>query len=415
MRTRVKNILVLAVWLTMTACVTQVVRTVDMTPPVQFEGIQSEGELLDIGIAVFDANIPETYDEQIEQLVQPDIRRAEANFIPYVAKNLLQSTGNWGAVRVVPRPTHAVDVTVSGKILHSDGESMSIETTVRDATGRIWFARTYESLASKYAYDDSIPADIDPFQGVYKKLADDMVAYRQKLSKDDVLIIRATAELKFAREFAPDAFSDHVIATDDGEFELRRLPSEDDPMLARVRKVREREYLFIDTLDEYYEGFYRNMITPYQGWRRASYPEAIARKELKAQARNRTIGGLVGIAVGVGTIYGSDTYQGDAAGVVGVISGAMILKSALKKSAEAEIHTEILQEIGVAAEAVIMPHTIELENQTVRLQGTVDEQYRELRKILRTIYFADLGLPEPAPDGSLASEEESEEDSQGIR
>ena len=93
----------------------------------------------------------------------------------------------------------------------------------------------------------------------------------------------------------------------------------------------------------------------------------------------------------------------------------MILKSALKKSAEAEIHTEILQEIGVAAEAAIMPHTIELENQTVRLQGTVDEQYRELRKILRTIYFADLGLPEPAPDGSLASEEESEEDSQGIR
>jgi hypothetical protein len=38
-----------------------------------------------------------------------------------------------------------------------------------------------------------------------------------------------------------------------------------------------------------------------------------------------------------------------------------------------------------------------------------------LRKILRTIYFADLGLPEPAPEASLASEEESEEDSQGIR
>jgi hypothetical protein len=29
------------------------------------------------------------------------------------------------------------------------------------------------------------------------------------------------------------------------------------------------------------------------------------------------------------------------------------------------------------------------------LQGTVDEQYEELRGILRRMYFADLGLPEP--------------------
>ena len=42
-----------------------------------------------------------------------------------------------------------------------------------------------------------------------------------------------------------------------------------------------------------------------------------------------------------------------------------------------------------------MPHTIELENQSVRLQGTVDEQYEELRGILRKIYFDDLDLPVP--------------------
>ncbi len=50
----------------MSACVTHVVRTVDMTPPSQFEGVQTEEQLLDIGIAVFDANIPEDYDEQVE-------------------------------------------------------------------------------------------------------------------------------------------------------------------------------------------------------------------------------------------------------------------------------------------------------------------------------------------------------------
>ena len=122
-------------------CVTKEVRIVDMTPPAQLDRTQSESELLDIGVAVFDPNVPEDYDEQIKALIQPDIRRAEANYMAFFAKNLLQSTGNWGAVRVVPRPTHAVDVVVSGRILHSDGESMAVELTVQDATGKHWFTR----------------------------------------------------------------------------------------------------------------------------------------------------------------------------------------------------------------------------------------------------------------------------------
>ena len=78
-----------------------------------------------------------------------------------------------------------------------------------------------------------------------------------------------------------------------------------------------------------------------------------------------------------------------------VISGAMLLKSAIAKRDEAQMHAEVLQEVGVAAESEIIPHTIELENQSVRLQGSVDQQYDELRGILRRIYFEDLGLPVP--------------------
>lgn len=385
----------LAATLCLAGCVSQNVRSVDMTPPEQLDVAQSEEELLDIGIAVFDPNVPEGYDEQVEQLVQPEIRRAEANYIPYFAKNLLQSTGNWGAVRVIPRPTHAVDVVVTGRIIHSDGESMGIEASVADATGAHWFTKEYEALASKYAYDPSIPRTIDPFQSVYKELADDMLAYRKTLTREQIMAIRRTAEMKFAQDFSPDAFADHVSTTDDGEFALRRLPADDDPMLARVRKVREREYLFIDTLDEYYENFHRDMFTPYQSWRRATYEEAITLKQLKAQARNRTIGGTAAIIAGVAAISESSDPYVDTSGLVSIIGGAITLKSAFAKRAEASIHAEVLQEVGVAAEAEIMPHTLDLENQTVRLQGTVDEQYAELRGILREIYFADLGLPVP--------------------
>ncbi|MFP6817649.1 MAG: hypothetical protein VB949_18555 [Pseudomonadales bacterium] len=376
-------------------CVDHVVRTVDMTPPEQMDRPQSEDELLDIGIAIFDPNVPEGYDEQVKQLIQPDIRRAEANFIPYVAKNLLQSTGNWGAVRVIPRPTHAVDVVISGKILHSTGENLVIDIVVQDATGNRWFTHKYDALSSKYSYDETIPRNFDTFQAVYTQLANDLLAYRKELSSEQITIIRRTAEMKFAQEFAPDAFADHIGVDNAGNFELKRLPADDDPMLARVRRVREREYLFIDTLDEYYESFHREMIGSYQNWRRATYEEAIAYKQLRAQAKARTIVGAAAIIAGIAAMTeSSDPYVGTS-GLVSVLSGALILKSAISKRAEAEIHAEVLQEVGIAAEAEIMPHTIELENQTVRLQGTVEEQYQELRGILRTIYFEDIGLPVP--------------------
>jgi hypothetical protein len=376
-------------------CVSHELRTVDMTPPARMDRALGEDELLDVGVSLFDPNVPEGYDEQIRQLIQPDIRRAEASYIPYIAKDLLQSTGNWGAVRVIPRPTHAVDVVVSGRILRSNGESLEVAVTVTDATGKIWFSKRYEELASKYAYDNSVPSSIDPFQSIYKDLANDMLAYRSQLSDEDVAAIRATAKMKFAQDFAPDAFSDHITETKDGEFVLKRLPSPDDPMLVRVQRVREREYLFIDTLDEYFENFYRSMHGPYQNWRAATYEEAIAYKLLRAEARRRTIGGAAAIAGGVAAMVESDNAAVDTGGLVSVIGGAMTLKSAIAKRQDAEIHAEALREVGVAAEAEVMPHSIELENQVVRLEGTVEEQYEKLRGILRDLYFADLELPVP--------------------
>ena len=380
------------------ACVSQTVRTVDMTPPQQFAGAQPEEHLLDLGIAVLDPMIPETYDEQVQRRVHPDIRRAEAQFIPYFAKNLLQSTGNWGAVRVVPQATHAVDASVTGRILESDGERLAVEWTVTDARGVKWFTRTYRALASKYAYSDTVPPEIDPFQANYKNLADDMLAYRQTLSPETVREIRATAEMRFAREFAPDAFAGHVRKRPDGGFQLTRLPAADDPMLARVRQVREREYLFIDTLDEYYANFHRNMFASYDNWRAATYEEAIALRELQAQAKAKTLAGLGAIVGGIGGIYESDSPYVDASGLVAIGAGALLIKSAVNKRHEAAMQAEVLQELGVAAEAEIVPHAIELENQTVSLQGTVQEQYQELRRILRKVYFEDLGLkPPPEP------------------
>lgn len=378
--------------LLLAGCVTQTVRTVDLTPPRQSATALTEEQLLDVGVALFDPNIPEDYDIQIEQIIQPEIRLAEARYMPFVAKNMLQSTGNWGAVRVVPRQSDAVDLTVNGKIIESDGEKLVVDIRVTDASGKTWLDKRYTSLASKYVYLDKSPQSIDAFQSLYRDLANDMLSYRETLSSSDVLEIRQTAEMKFARSFAADAFSGYLLQIDEGEYQLLRLPAENDPMLMRVREIREREYLFIDTLDEFYANYSRQMLPVYDSWRRATYADAIEFKALQAQSRSQIIGGSLAIAAGIGGIYSSDNPYVDASGVASVGGGATLIISGLNKKQQSAQLADRLREIGSDTEAELIPTTIQLDNETLRLTGSVEQQYTELRKILRRLYSEEYGL-----------------------
>ena len=379
-------------------CASHTVRVVDTTPPSQSAALATapEEHLLDVGVAVFEANVDNVFQDQVAANINPQVRRAEANYMAYFAKDLLQSTGNWGAVRVVPRPTHAVDVTVAGTIAHSDGERLVLTARVGDARGVVWFDRTYEALASKFAYRDDIPPNVDPFQSIYRRIADDMLAYRARLTVADVRGIRAVAELKFARELAPDAFATHLTEVAPDVFALNRLPAEDDPMLGHARRVREREYIFIDTLDGYFEDFHARMRPSYQGWRQATYHEAIAYRKERDKARRQMWAGVAGIAAGA--LAQTSTRKGTRwGGAVSVIGGTQLVRKAVGRRASAAIHADVLRELGVSAEAAITPHVIALENRTLRLTGTVDAQYEELRRVLGEIYRRELGAAAPPP------------------
>ena len=91
--------------------------------------------------------------------------------------------------------------------------------------------------------------------------------------------------MRFAQSFSSEAFGEHVSQEESGRYRLPLPSEEDDPMLASVRKVREREYLFIDTIDEYYANFHRSVYPTYQVWRKASYVDMITYKKLQTQAK----------------------------------------------------------------------------------------------------------------------------------
>lgn len=364
-------------------------RTVDLSPPERITQDIPETQVLDVGIVVFDGNIPETFDAVQQILLNAEVRRAESYYMPYMLKSVVESTGNWGAVRVVPDDTLAVDLLVTGKILESQGERLSLRVTARDARGVVWFDDVYEGLTSKYAYGDALPRDADPFQHVYTQIADDLAAHFVALGEDERHAIRLTAKMQFAREMLPDAYTDYVQPTEEGGLALRRLPAEDDPMMGKVERVREREFMFIDTLEGHYAEYYRRVRPLYQTWRQAAYRESIATLELRAKRRRQVMVGTLSVIGGI---------AGGPATFAGISTGAEMLQASIGKQDEVQMHSEALREVSEAMESEVMPHTLELENKTVELTGTVEEQYAKLKRILKESYYESLGLaPPPAP------------------
>jgi hypothetical protein len=375
----------------MAGCSSNVIKSTEYVPVVQETAEIPESELLDVGIHIFDPNLENPVDDD-ERMLFPEVRKAESRFIPYQLMASLQKSSAWGAVRVIPNQQSSVDVNVEGKILQSDGEQLLLFVTVRDATGNVWFEKEYEALASKYAYtaDRGYNAP-DPFQGLYNRIANDMLAYRRQQPSSELLRIRTVAELKFAQNFSPTAFGEHLKQSDQGTYSIQRLPADNDPMMERIRLIRERDYLFVDTLQDYYGTFVKEMQGSYQEWRKMSYDEVIALRELKRDARNRTIAGIAAIIAGVAAA-GGDNGSSRAAGSVAVAAGGYLIKSGFDKRAESQMHIEALMELGDSLEADIEPQVIELEDRTITLSGSVENQYEQWRELLQEIYRIDTGI-----------------------
>ena len=387
----------LTVALGMGGCVSQTVKSTSV-PPLDYPSkAVSDAEVLDVGVAILDPGIGELTEDEP---VYPEVRRAESTFIANQLTKTLQEVGAWGAVRVVPDTQQFTDLLVSGEILHSDGEKLELAVRVSDARGILWIDKTYSGTTSRYAYDGRNAGTQDPFLMVYRNIANDMLRVFSALNTRDRLAIRQVAELRFARSFSEDAFGDYLEQDKKGTYRIKRLPADSDPMLERVRNLRQRNYVFVDTLQGYYGGFADEMYSPYQEWRKLSYEEVVALRELESESNTRLLVGAAAIVAGIAA-QGSSSEYANAAGVGGIIGGASVLKSGLEKRAEASIHSLALEELSQSLEAEITPRVIELEDRTVRLSGNVEDQYAQWRELMADIYATEIGNLEPVtPESS---------------
>ena len=392
MKLPLKQILgILFVALFTTACATHTVKSTSYTPVVQDSQNVPEELLLDVGITVFDPGLAELTDDQ-EEVTNGQIRVAESRYAPYLLAETLQRSANWGIVRLMPNDTSPMDVRVKGTILESNGEAMTMRIEVTDSRGQQWFTKEYEEVISQFSYDPQQRQKSDPFQVIYNKIANDLLAYRQRnIEDEEIREIRTVSEMLFAQRFSEEAFSNYLTQDDDGMYQLVSLPAENDPLLNRIQDIRERDFMFVDTVQDYYATYVRQMRLPYDSWREQSYQATIELRDLRDSARRRFIAGTAAVIGGLAAATQGGNYGTQASGAVGVGAGAYLIKSGFDRQAEARMHMEALEELGQSLENAVAPQVITLDDRTITLSGSVEEQYEQWREILADLYAAELG------------------------
>jgi hypothetical protein len=373
----------------LSACSILGARKTEQTKMMQAQETIAEEKLLDVDIAIF------TSDEITEKRARkegtnPEVRKAENHFIPYHLKNTLEQSGYWGMVRVTPVVTDAAEVLVRGEIIESNGENLEVKVSVSDATGRVWLEKHYKATAVSSDYLGTAPGEKDAFQGLYNAVANDMSHVLQELRADEIQTLRTVSNLRFASDFAPHSFGDYV-QEDKGTFTIKRLPADNDTMMARILQIREREYMFEDVFNQHYEDLYNAMWSPYESWRSSNLTERLALEEQKRAALLREAAGALLVALAV-LMEVQDVHDSGALTGTLVIIGGQVFMNGVNISKQSQMHYETLKELSESFGSEMKTVVMEFEGKKYELTGSAEAQYNQWRALLRQIYYAETGF-----------------------
>lgn len=334
----------------------------------------SASALLEIGVQVFGTAQKEAEDYEIGDWVFNEIIQKETQFLPHLLKNTLVDSRQWGAIRVIPDRDPSLDLIIEGQIVQSDGETLELQIRAFDSSGREWLNKTYadQSIQEEYPESTRFTLDntfdainfVDPFQDIYNRIANDLVAMRTNLGEQTLRDLNLVTDMLYAGDLSPSDFSGAVKENEDGLLVIDRLPSLDDPMMARVADMKYRHHLFIDTVDEYYQTLYEDIQPAYVLWRRYSIDQ-ITEIETSQQEASQSD-------------YGSS-------------SGFLSLSQRYDRFKWSKIFDREFNDLAAGFNNELAPAFLELNSQVHGLTGTMEQQYREWRGILRRLFVLENG------------------------
>ena len=330
----------------------------------------TRGTRVDIGIVPFTTRENALNKAAFGDWIFDEIKQKETQFLPHLLSKALIESDLWGAVRVLPEADPSLVLTIRGEIISSTGLDLAVHINATDSSGRVWLARDYADVAQLSDYPESTRFTygnrfdganyVDPFHDLYKQVANDLLAARDGL--DDGLLAETLqiADLVYARDLAPGRFASTLTENKEGLLRLVTLPAADDPMLARVSDMRYRHHLFIDTVDEYYQTLYEDIQPAYVLWRRYSLDQT--EETLSREATPP-----------------STTTYGDS-------RSFLALSQRYDRFKWSKIYEHEFTELAAGFNDELAPAMLALNGQVHGLSGTMEQQYREWRGILRALF-----------------------------
>ena len=325
---------------------------------------------LNVAVAVFDPGIPEDISTHRDLDVFPRIRKIEALFLPFVLRDALARSGEWGAVRVVPETDKSAELLVTGTIVRSDGNTLELHVLAMDAGGRVWLDRSFTGIVtddyavSNAGADDPVEVTLS-YRSLYESIATGLLEVRGGLSSQDLARISEFSLLRYARRLAPVAFSGFLTELPDGSVQIDRLPAKNDPMMARIELVRSTEYVITDAVDTKFRELRAEIATVYDVWREFRRKSVYYEKEDARRARDTSDDGERGSYEAIQNSYDNYKYH------------------RITEQEQDRLAVAFINEAGPTIESI--------ESRVAELEAWVELKYAEWRRILEELFEVESG------------------------
>lgn len=338
---------------------------------LQFPAVANarDAAALNISISVFDPGVPDDRSLHRDLGIFPRIRAVEARFLPFVLRETLVDTGDWGAVRVVTGPDAAAEVALGASIVRSDGEHLELRVRAADATGRVWFERNFASGLDEAGSEPPAASDGSPFQSLYDEIARTLREAREQLDDRALARITEVSLMRYAVELAPSAFGRYLEQDEEGRYALRRLPARNDPMLDRIERIRLTEYVITDTVDAKFRELHEEIASTYALWRDFRRKSLEYDDQNAERAQRTATDATRGSYEALRNLY--DNYKWD------------------------RVTAQEQDRLAIAFNNEIGPVVEAMEARIAELEGWVDAKYAEWHRLLEELFEAESALNSP--------------------
>lgn len=323
----------------------------------QARGRASE-PLLNVSIALFESRSKAPTQSEARLL------EAEKHYFSMQLKDVLDQSGYWGAVRVVPKSESTAELTCEGKVEEAHAARLELTIACVDAKGEVWFEETLTRGAVASDYLDDALVKRDPFLPLFFKVANALSERLKRESSEALIDLQSIALMRYGVLLAPTTFEPYV-AQIENQFELRGYPAPDDPMLRRIKRIRDSEFSFVDAVDEAYAEVMQQMVGPYHIWRQYQFEFEDYNQALGATDR-------------VGRQQLAFDYDA--------------LLRAYRRYQDFRQNQDELEEMADSLNRSLAPTLTEVEGRVIELSGSLADQYRMWRSVLRNLYLEESGL-----------------------